>query len=246
MNESKQKMSWYEAIRTVLENSKNPLHYTVITNQILDKEYRTWEGTSKPEATVNHTLNDNPETFENKGKGIYSLKSIATDDKDKNEVITENAIIIESFGVHWNESDVDWKNNPDLWGRRQNSNTPCNFKEQIGIYVLYDRDRIVYVGKAVNESIGNRLFDHKKNKDGKWDNFSWFGFRQASEFGGVSLSKEKISNLSFVKLANAIESILIEITNPPMNKKRGDDHLSKKEFVQCEPDLIKQFHNSGE
>lgn len=66
---------------------------------------------------------------------------------------------------------------------RKNTNRPAlqlvDFRNQRGVYVLYDDYGPYYVGLARDQAIGNRLRDHTYDKHfDRWDRFSWFGFRQ--------------------------------------------------------------------
>ena len=66
---------------------------------------------------------------------------------------------------------------------RIGSNRPnlaiCDFRNQRGIYVLYDDYGPYYVGLTRETPIGNRLRSHRKDRHAmKWDRFSWFGFRR--------------------------------------------------------------------
>lgn len=53
-----------------------------------------------------------------------------------------------------------------------------DFRHQQGTYILYDDYGPSYVGLTRNQGLGKRLKDHKTDHlKGKWDRFSWFGFR---------------------------------------------------------------------
>jgi hypothetical protein len=55
----------------------------------------------------------------------------------------------------------------------------ANFREQSGLYILYKKSRVYYVGVVWGDRLGNRLRDHLEDiHEGKWDRFSWFGFRK--------------------------------------------------------------------
>ncbi|HET6834175.1 MAG TPA: GIY-YIG nuclease family protein [Acidimicrobiales bacterium] len=58
----------------------------------------------------------------------------------------------------------------------------CDFRSQRGIYVLYDDYGPYYVGLVRDQDIGNRLRSHTRDvHQGRWDRFSWFGFRRVLE-----------------------------------------------------------------
>ncbi|MBP5296354.1 MAG: GIY-YIG nuclease family protein [Bacteriovoracaceae bacterium] len=71
---------------------------------------------------------------------------------------------------------------------------------QPGVYALYKGDHLYYVGKAID--LRRRLEQHLKDQhQGRWNNFSLF----------ITKKKEYIS---------IIETILINVANPPGNKSR--------------------------
>lgn len=98
---------------------------------------------------------------------------------------------ITSFGLFWRESEIDW--NPDrgnrdsfrLLGRigaHSGTIKICDFRQQEGIYILYDDYGPNYVGLTRARGLGQRLKDHTTDRHaGKWDRFSWFGFKSVSE-----------------------------------------------------------------
>lgn len=104
----------------------------------------------------------------------------------------------------------------------------ADFRDQIGVYVLYDRNQsIVYVGQAGN---GNAtLFTRLKNHmDGalwnRWEYFSWIGFRDVNANGALSNQQSVDSGVAGFKYSDAlneIEGILIEIIEPKLNKQGG-------------------------
>lgn len=94
---------------------------------------------------------------------------------------------IRCYGLFWRADQVLWQ--PGR-GRREfrilghrGENRPslalCDFRDQRGIYVLYDDYGPYYVGLTRDTPIGNRLRRHTLDRRaGKWDRFSWFGFRR--------------------------------------------------------------------
>ena len=76
-----------------------------------------------------------------------------------------------------------------------------------GIYALYKKDRLYYVGLASN--LKRRINAHKKDKhQGKWTHFSLYIIRQEDHI------KE-------------IESLILRISYPKGNSVRGKLHQSK-------------------
>ena len=96
-------------------------------------------------------------------------------------------MLIRAYGLFWNADEVDWfpgQGNPGrymLLGRR-GKNLPglelCDFRKHSGLYILYGNYGPYYVGLAREGSLGGRLKRHQRDRHaGKWDRFSWFGFR---------------------------------------------------------------------
>lgn len=104
----------------------------------------------------------------------------------------------------------------------------ADFREQIGVYVLYDRNQnIVYVGQAGN---GNaNLFTRLKNHMAdslwnRWEYFTWIGFRDVNADGSLSNQQNvgtAVSGFTYSDALNEIEGILIEIIEPKLNKQSG-------------------------
>lgn len=136
--------------------------------------------------------------------------------------------IIQSYGLFWNESDVYWgkgANAGALLGRpfRARAAPPCDFREQIGIYVLYQDHNVVYVGQAgaKNQKLFRRLRGHRKgNLEGRWNKFSWFGLRRPLASGELSAEKLR-TTASLASALNHIEAVLIAATEPALNRQGG-------------------------
>lgn len=122
----------------------------------------------------------------------------------------------------------------------------ADFREQIGVYVLYDSaQRIVYVGQAGN---GNAtLFTRMKHHmDGpmwnRWQYFSWIGFKDVNADGNLSAQQSVESGVSGFKYSDALnelEGILIEIIEPKLNKQSGR-LKSAREYYQYRDDRLQK------
>ena len=64
--------------------------------------------------------------------------------------------LITSFGMYWRRDQVKWSNRPRILGAQQLGAKVVDFAEQIGLYVLYDGSRPIYVGQV---SIANTKQD---------------------------------------------------------------------------------------
>lgn len=95
---------------------------------------------------------------------------------------------IRCYGLFWSADEVEWwpgRGKGDRFrllgrvGQYRGKVEVCDFRRQSGIYVLYDDYGPYYVGLARGDSIGRRLRSHTRDRHaGKWDRFSWFGFRR--------------------------------------------------------------------
>ncbi len=104
-----------------------------------------------------------------------------------------------------------------------------NFADQIGVYLLHDRERVIYVGRAV-DTLFARLKAHTADRlGGRWDRFSWFGLRSVGHDGELCDSVEPWSHDGVVE---TIEAVLIESLEPPLNRRRGDN-FSGAEYIQA-------------
>jgi hypothetical protein len=135
----------------------------------------------------------------------------------------EERMPIISYGVTWNPQYA-------MVGRCGNAD-PIDFRGwQIGLYVLYQRDRLMYVGKSgggEEPSISGRLVYHKtedKNKIGKWDRYSWFGFLTEE-------SAKRTISMPVGDCISDIEALLIHLTHPEWNRAPGK-HKHIQEFEQ--------------
>ena len=246
--------SWREAIKKVLAESENPLHYSEISEQILSRGYYSTDGAT-PAATVNAQLSSSikhdgdKSPFIRVGRGIFTLKSSSTlavpvsaqFGKGKaTETIVEREdetsdSIIHSFGMYWQRDLVVWRNDPKMYGKQQALAKPVDFGKQKGIYILYDHHTVVYVGRAIDRPLGKRLYEHTIDRLGsRWNRFSWFGLLDVTQEGNL---RETALNTSLAILVATLESLLIEALEPPQNRKRGDD-LSALEYIQdIDPEL---------
>jgi hypothetical protein len=94
--------------------------------------------------------------------------------------------LIQAYGLFWRRDEINW--NPGqgkrydwrLYGRRgANRGTlqVADFRDQLGIYILYGDYGPYYVGLTRKKGLGRRLKDHTIDKHkNSWDRFSWFGF----------------------------------------------------------------------
>ena len=133
--------------------------------------------------------------------------------------------LIKNYGLMWRRDSVFWGRGRDkgvLNGRR--SGKIVNFRDQIGVYVLYDESRLpVYVGQAGqgNARLFIRLRSHKSDSLAhRWHYFSWFGLLSINKSGRLSgwdAPNKRVSG-TIKSTLNEIEGVLIAATEPAFNK----------------------------
>ena len=253
-------LKWKEAIEKVLNEEKKQLHYTEIAELIAQRGYRISLGAT-PQDTVSAQLTTDIKkgnsVFEKVDKGIFILKKylneinknidieeVIKNKKDiqivkkKREIIDNK--IINAFGIYWNRTFVYWKSaTPDLFGIQQMGAKEVNFKDQSGIYLLHDSRETIYVGQAIEQTLGKRLKDHTTDRlAGRWDRFSWFGFYPVKDNGELN-TETQFKDFTIQNLGNILEAILIECIEPRQNRKQGNSFVGL-EFLQQEAPEIKQ------
>lgn len=151
-------------------------------------------------------------------------------------------MLIQSYGLFWNADEIEWlpgrgkKGEFRLLGRRganKGSLRMADMRQQLGLYVLHDDWGVYYVGLTLEQSLGGRVRAHlKDHHQGKWDRFSWFGFKQVltrCDSDGLCelkpLPKKAIG--SPTDAIRDMEALLIQLHNPRGNK-------SKMKFQRAE------------
>ncbi len=132
------------------------------------------------------------------------------------------------LGARWRADDVYWNTssaNGQLGGvpRRKVTAPVANFAKQSGIYVLFSDYKPIYVGQA-NQTLFDRLKAHWLTDDlaGRWDTFTWFGFRRVIGGGRPQLSKPDTNfYISPTQLLDHFEAAMIHAFEPPLNGQEG-------------------------
>ena len=224
--------TWKEAVLEVLRSAKKPLHYkNDIVPEIRQRQLRTTFGRA-PEGTVAVILSDLLRSGEvlKDSRGYYSIKLEEPEETDDQA----QALKIEAYGLFWKADEVTWgKGKGQLRGIDPNDDTLIvDFASQEGIYLLHHHNTptAVYVGMTSRGENGlyDRLDEHRKDQtQGRWETFSWFGFRQV-------LSSRKLgkpaNNVERKHMIEIIEAILIETILPALNRKFG--HRMGKKYDQ--------------
>ena len=230
-----QRMSWQEAIRTVLGDADEPLDYLTITSQIGERGLRTLTGAT-PASTVSSNLGALVASGDvvRVGRGLYALPETAERTREEeaaDEQASEEAaadperLTVKAYGLYWDRNMVDWSRR-QLWGQQDDNARPVDFADQDGIYLLHSWNEIVYVGQTFtrkgDRGLYGRLSDHhtdrNNRKTDRWDTFSWYGFKPVAE-GGNLLDSPASGDLASV--IDVIEALFIEALMPRLNMQAG-------------------------
>lgn len=136
-------------------------------------------------------------------------------------------MLIRAYGSFWNPEIVSWGSvgagnvgqltgTVKLNGRKHR----IDFWHAVAIYVLHERFRPVYVGKALGTRLGPRLRAHLNDRfAGRWDMFSWFSLSTINTTN-PGLRAPGTRQLNPETMLDTLEALSIAVTDPPLNRKR--------------------------
>lgn len=232
--------TWDKSIKIVLSEAREPMHYQDIAAMIGEKGLRSL-GANAPftvnayiTSSIKHDGKESP--YERLRPGEFSMKEDArkkflgkaTIPEEQDEE-AEDAIV-NTYGLHWDRDKIKWNVAcPKLLGTSSPGAEHVDFHDQKGVYILYNLVlRPVYVGYSTN-AIGNRLKGHFGRLPNRWRYFSWFGLLQVDETG--KLVENADINASVSGLSKLLESVLIQVVEPPLNRQSGSGGV---EYLQAE------------
>ena len=185
-------LSWEDAIQTVLAASSEALRCADIAEQVSVRGLKRSIGANPAAsiaATLSACLQEEDTPFQRVGPGQYTLRSQLRDASAADKLAlpieeeTAESGALRAFGMYWRRDHIVWRGKPKIYGRQGIAATRVNFAGQIGVYLLHDRDRVIYVGRAT-DTLATRLLAHTIDRlGGRWDRFSWFGLRNVGPDG---------------------------------------------------------------
>lgn len=158
-------------------------------------------------------------------------------------------MLIHNFGHLWERKYIQFGRpgtKGHLKGYRTVTGKEPDFREQIGIYILYDSNRKpVYIGQtgSGNQRLFSRLKAHTNNHLwNRWEYFTWFGIRRVNP-GNNQLSVHDSATKNYVaggaSLLNEIEGVLIAALEPHLNK-QGPKWKDVSEYFQVVDDELEE------
>ncbi len=107
-----------------------------------------------PNATVAATLagTEYRDAYQRVGRGEYALRSSLEnpqpipniDPTDETAEAEAETGAIRALGMYWQRDQVHWlPTRPQMFGRQSAGDLPIEFSEQIGTYLLHDRERVI-------------------------------------------------------------------------------------------------------
>ena len=160
------------------------------------------------------------------------------------------AQIVKTYGIFWEREKVDFgKKGPGNRGALKghcdaSKKTTVEFREQRGIYILYEGptinlQRVVYVGQTGDgdKRLLSRLRDHTGDHLwNRWNRFSWLGFLGVNNAYTAIVHKDKsaIGAVPFNTALDQLEATLIDLLEPLLNKQGAQWH-GAIEYFQGDP-----------
>lgn len=155
------------------------------------------------------------------------------------EDAAESPGLITSFGMFWRRDDLNLTQGGKLrlFGHQAGKKGRVDFADQIGVYLLHDGARTMYVGRVTKPRMGMRLAEHTRDRlAGRWDRFSWFGLRPVLASGQLG---DTAAAFGTDLVVATMEAILIEGLEPPQNRRQGDG-MTGQEYQQAKDDQLQE------
>lgn len=140
-------------------------------------------------------------------------------------------MLFQNYGLFWQLERVKWGasgygNAGTLEGIRTLSDGPVDFRDQRGVYAIYDDSfSMLYVGQAGygNSRLYQRLHQHRSDAlVDRWTKFSWFGIDPVrGRSGSKAIEQKEPSGAEVKDILNHLEAILIAAAEPRLNRQGG-------------------------
>lgn len=151
-------------------------------------------------------------------------------------------MLIQNYGLFWRREWVHWGLQGGSAGHLKGipaaakRSEPTDFRDQQGIYALYDENfQLVYIGQAggrAEQRLFSRLRQHRADQlADRWSRFSWFGIRRVLKTSTLSI--EAIgAHTDTGTVLNQIEAVLIAVAEPVQNRQGGKFGAKAHQYLQ--------------
>ena len=152
------------------------MHYAEIAQVKIDSGHRVNVGAT-PAATVSGNLSvlirgGRKSPVVRVERGVYAIRDARTnlvshhvEDTDEAQEDARKMGLINAFGMFWDRDGVRWRTRRTrVLGVQQSGSASVDFADQVGVYVLYDGSRALYVGRVTEPRMGQRLFEHTRDR----------------------------------------------------------------------------------
>ena len=153
-------------------------------------------------------------------------------------------MLISNYGLFWQKKYVPFacggKKGTLIGKMNRKESFLVDFREQIGIYVLYDKDFIpIYVGQAGNgnATLFTRLKHHTTDYlCNRWEYFTWFGLRRVNANGRLAAydsieKKFEAQGGSILDVSEAAMKLNLNKPGPKLNEAAEEYHQAVDENV---------------
>lgn len=167
-------------------------------------------------------------------------------------------MLIRNYGLFWRSDCVHWGYAGHLTGKgsRAAEADVVDFRDQQGVYVLYDESfQLVYVGQAgsgVEQRLFARLKQHRSDQlSERWSRFSWYGINPVNK-GGTLRVEKSAAHVEIGDVLNHLEAILITAAEPRHNRQGGRFGDAVQQYFQyrdpealgpSREDMLKSIHS---
>lgn len=157
-------------------------------------------------------------------------------------------LIIHCFGLFWDRDQIDFGkkgpgNQGNLLGHYDGAQHATQFRDQSGIYILYEGatindQRVVNIGQtgSGNQRLLARLRQHTKDHLwNRWQRFSWLGFLDVGANNAIIHKKKNaLGNIAVSVGLDQMEACLISLMEPLLNR-QGPQWHGAVEYYQGNP-----------
>ena len=134
-------------------------------------------------------------------------------------------------GIRWCRDLIEWSPSPEILGKRLATDQVIDFREQQGVFILYDGCDVVFVDHALWRGLGVRLWEHTHDAlADRWDSFSWFGLLPMEASGELGDLPETYDS---AVVASSLVRVLVEALEPKLAHSRSRD-LADVEYAQLQ------------